>query len=92
MQKDNPWFSNASYSINGVWCIIREDKKEPGNGGDGYMQIARDFQLYVSQLREKIDLVLEDGAPKFLCIFGMLPLHFPLPHLSIFYTLKGPSQ
>lgn len=40
------------------------------------MQIARDFQLYVSHLRENSenkDLILEDGAPIFLlCISGML--------------------
>ena len=60
------------------------------------MQIARDFQLYVSHLRENSenkDLILEDGAPIFLlCISGMLQYaSFTLytPYLPIFRTLKG---
>ena len=69
---------------------------EPCDGGDVYMQIARDFQLYVSHLREnseKKDLILKDGAPIFLlCISGMLQYaSFTLytPYLPIFRTLKG---
>jgi hypothetical protein len=70
-------FLNDSYSVNGILCIIREDK-EPGDGGDAYMQIARDFQLYVSHLLKEEDPILEDGAPIFLlCITGMLPIHLP---------------
>jgi hypothetical protein len=43
LSKGNFGFLNDSYSINGILCIIRED-----NGGDAYMQIARDFQLCFS--------------------------------------------
>jgi len=87
---DNPGFLNDSYSINGILCIIREDKKEPGDGGDAYMQIARDFQLYISHLLKKQDPILEDGAPTFLlCISGMISLHFP--RLCIFHTFEGPT-
>lgn len=89
LSKGNSRFVNDSYSINGILCIIREDK-EPGDGGDAYMQIARDFQLYVSHLLKKEDLILEDGAPTFLlCISGMLPIH--LPRLCIFHAFKSPT-
>lgn len=42
-QKNNPWLLNSSYSTNKVLCIIQEDKMEPNDGGDAYMQIACDF-------------------------------------------------
>jgi hypothetical protein len=55
--------------------MIREDKLEPVEGGDVYMQIARDYQLYVSDLHTKNAPILEAGAPTFLlCIAGMLPI------------------
>jgi hypothetical protein len=86
--KDNAGFLNDSYSINGILCIIREDK-EPGDGGDAYMQIARDFQLYIYHLLKKEDHILEDGAPTFLlCISGMLPIHFPYLFACVFFTLS----
>lgn len=85
--KDGPDFLNASYSIDGILCIIREDKMEPGDDGDAYMQIARDFQLYVSYLQKKKDpQILEDGAPTFLrCISGTPPsIHLPRLYFSHF--------
>jgi len=68
-------YFDASYSIGGILRIIREDNIEPGDGGDSYMQSARDYQLYISNLREKKDPFLMHGAPTFLlCVFGILPL------------------
>jgi len=83
-------YFDASYWSEGILRIVREDKIEPGDGGDSYMQTARDYQLYISSLREKRDPFLMQGAPTFLlCVFGILPL--PLSGLHFLsHTVKGP--
>ncbi|KAG8919148.1 hypothetical protein FRC02_001857 [Tulasnella sp. 418] len=61
--------------MNDVLCIIREDKVEIGEGNDVYMQVSRDFQMYISYLRGESSPLLDHGAPTFLvCVFGPLIL------------------
>ncbi|KAG8967424.1 hypothetical protein FRC03_009944 [Tulasnella sp. 419] len=59
--------------MEGIICIFREDKVELGEGHDAYLQIARDYQIYIARLRDNNDYVLlHRGAPTFLlCLIGM---------------------
>ncbi|KAG8948555.1 hypothetical protein FRC03_000684, partial [Tulasnella sp. 419] len=66
---------NCCLFVNDVLCIIREDKVDIGLGNDVYMQVSRDFQMYISYLREERSALLKYGAPTFLvCVFGPLLL------------------
>lgn len=59
------------YALGGVILIIREDKVEPGTGHDVYMQVVRDYQLFVKESREQNSAFFEQGAPVFLlCLLG----------------------
>lgn len=59
------------YALDGVILIIREDKVEPGTGHDVYMQLVRDYQLFVKESREQDPTFFERGAPVFLlCLLG----------------------
>ena len=61
---------DGCFRINGVVYILREDKIENGEAHDAYMQIVRDFHMYVENLRED-DPTLQSGAPTFLvCVIG----------------------
>ena len=86
---------DSCFSVNGVVCIMREDKAEPGQGnGDAYIQLSRGYQMYVTMIGEisQVDLIGEDnpdnlerrlllhGAPTFLvCVIGE-SLPFHLAH------------
>jgi hypothetical protein len=59
---------DGCYMDGGVLCIIREDKIEAGEAHDAYMQAARGFQMYVSQLRDNGSPLLERGAPTFILL------------------------
>ena len=73
----------------GIAVALREDKLEPDSGdSDVYMQIARDYDLFVKILLEKADVSVETaeakkaqnfidhGAPCFLiCVLGMYNAH-----------------
>ncbi|KAG8942215.1 hypothetical protein FRC03_003504, partial [Tulasnella sp. 419] len=61
--------------VNDMLCIIREAKVDIGLGNDVYMQVSRDFQMYISYLHEERSTLLKYGAPTFLvCVFGPLLL------------------
>ncbi|KAG9044245.1 hypothetical protein FS837_008564 [Tulasnella sp. UAMH 9824] len=63
------------YALDGVTLIIREDNVEPGTGHDVYMQVVRDYQLFVKESREQNSGFFEQGAPVFLlCLLGPILL------------------
>jgi len=48
------------------YTLLREDKEEPGSGGDPYMQIARGFQAFVMWKRSLNSIHGKPGVAKFL--------------------------
>ena len=64
------------YNNSYVATILRLDKEEMGLYGDAYMQIARDYHMYVKRLEERkaepqVQAALAQGAPMFLlCVQG----------------------
>ncbi|KIO23482.1 hypothetical protein M407DRAFT_27013, partial [Tulasnella calospora MUT 4182] len=57
---------DRTYELDGAILIIREDKLEAGTGNDVYMQVARDYQLFVKESRDQNSTFFEQGAPVFL--------------------------
>lgn len=56
---------DSCFMADGIVYILREDKVDLGVGNDAYMQVCRDYQIYVESLSA------EDrarGAPKFLLL------------------------
>jgi len=59
------------YNNSYVATILRLDKQEMGSDGDAYMQIARDYHMYVKRLEDRKDepqvqAALAQGVPMFL--------------------------
>ncbi|KAG9042544.1 hypothetical protein FS837_010740 [Tulasnella sp. UAMH 9824] len=66
---------DRTYELDGMILIIREDKLESGTGYDVYMQIARDYQLFVKKTNEDDPARVKQGAPVFLlCLLGPMLL------------------
>jgi len=84
---------DASFTLHGfaVAAILREDKNEPGHGGDPYMQLARGYHMYVEQLKDSTDsdamLALAHGVPMFLlCVQGRLVGPLVVHDLTLYRT------
>lgn len=54
------------YRQQGLVCILREDKVEAGTSDDPYMQVSRDYQLYVESVRDESPARVAQGVPVFL--------------------------
>ncbi|KAG8915302.1 hypothetical protein FRC02_004568, partial [Tulasnella sp. 418] len=65
-------YVDGCLSMEGIICIFREVKVELGEGHDAYLQLARDYQIYIARLRDNNDhVLLQRGAPTFLlCLIG----------------------
>jgi hypothetical protein len=69
--------------------ILGEDKWECGStASDGYMHIARDFDLYVHHVRSRVSskynlAYLAAGAPAFLMVIQGMQIPFPLASLIV---------
>ena len=61
------------FAVKGITFVIQETKIELGEGHDVFMQLCRDYQIYVSSLREAHEDHREQGASTFLiCLMGEL--------------------
>lgn len=59
------------YKLKEVVIMIREDKVEMGSSHDAYMQISREYQIYVESLTQTGVNILNRGAPLLLlCLVG----------------------
>ena len=64
---------DAIFTMKGITSVIQETKVELGEGHDAFMQICRDYQMYVSSLHKTHEDHREQGAPTFLiCLIGEL--------------------